>query len=267
VNENNNFDETRRQPYLTYTAYQNTINHFEQDHAILAQKLIECGSDTLARTQVLGGIAFANFFTFQLRYTAGVDLHTLKTGLSKVIAGFKNYVDECNSLDDENYYSPFVLDDLVDTYVEYLNLICFCILLHREDLLPEVHGLISGTQYDGDDAVIEELFTFFLKSRPELDRWIWEKPYRLLLDAIDGEASEDRANGMKKYVEQWYGSMKDKAFFWGMHEKIKDSFSPYFGYWALCAGAFTYLLDIDDSSYRNEMVYPRDLVDYARSEK
>ncbi|MBD8563542.1 DUF1911 domain-containing protein [Oxalobacteraceae sp. CFBP 8763] len=46
-----------------------------------------------------------------------------------------------------------------------------------------------------------------------------------------------------------------------------DSFSPYFGYWALCAGAFTYLLDIDDSSYRNEMVYPRDLVDYARSEK
>jgi len=48
---------------------------------------------------------------------------------------------------------------------------------------------------------------------------------------------------------------------------LKDSFSPYFGYWALCAGAFAYLLDIDDSSYRNEMVYPMDLVDYARSEK
>ena len=33
----------------------------------------------------------------------------------------------------------------------------------------------------------------------------------------------------------------------------------------MCAGAFTYLLDIDDVSYRNEEVYPKDVVDYARS--
>jgi hypothetical protein len=35
----------------------------------------------------------------------------------------------------------------------------------------------------------------------------------------------------------------------------------------MCAGAFTYLNAIDDSSYRDEVVYPRDLVDYACSLK
>ena len=33
----------------------------------------------------------------------------------------------------------------------------------------------------------------------------------------------------------------------------------------MCAGAFTYLLDVDDASYRGEEVYPKDMVDYARS--
>ena len=33
----------------------------------------------------------------------------------------------------------------------------------------------------------------------------------------------------------------------------------------MCAAAFTYLLELDDSAYRDEMVYPADLVDHARS--
>lgn len=70
---------------------------------------------------------------------------------------------------------------------------------------------------------------------------------------------------MKKYVSSWYRAMKGRAAFWGAHEKIEPEFSPYSGYWAMCSGAFTYLYNIDDSSYRDEIVYPRDLVDFARS--
>lgn len=31
------------------------------------------------------------------------------------------------------------------------------------------------------------------------------------------------------------------------------------------AGAFTYLFELDDSAYRDELVYPKDRVDYSRS--
>jgi hypothetical protein len=41
------------------------------------------------------------------------------------------------------------------------------------------------SEFDENDAVIEEALKFFLPNRPVLDHWTWEKPYRLLLDAID----------------------------------------------------------------------------------
>jgi len=146
-----------------------------------------------------------------------------------------------------------------------LNLLSVAILLHREDLIPRIYALIEGSAFDEGDAVIEELLKFFLPERPALDYWIWDQPYRKLLDAIDEEDEGERARLMKKYVGSWYKSMKGKAIFWGAHERIENSLSPYHGYWAMCSAAFTYLYGIDDASYRNEIVYPRDLVDYARS--
>jgi len=87
----------------------------------------------------------------------------------------------------------------------------------------------------------------------------------LLLEAIDEPDRKAQRQHMKKYVKKWYPAMKGRAHFWGMHEEITPEFSPYVGYWAMCAAAFTYLYDIDDSSYRDEPMYPKDLVDYARS--
>ena len=154
--------------------------------------------------------------------------------------------------------------DMIDIYVDYINLLSAAILLHREDLIPRIYGLIEETDYDRDDAVIEELLKFYLPDRPELDEWLW-KPYRGVLDAIDADTPAEMAKDMHKYVKGWYKNMKGVAHFWGKHEKITPEFSPYYGYWAMCAAAFSYLYDIDDSSYRDEIVYPKDLADYARS--
>ena len=41
--------------------------------------------------------------------------------------------------------------------------------------------------------------------------------------------------------------------------------TSYFGYWAFEAALVTVLWDIDDSSYRDNLVYPRDLVDWYRA--
>ncbi|KQV90658.1 hypothetical protein ASD15_00800 [Massilia sp. Root351] len=137
--------------------------------------------------------------------------------------------------------------------------------LHREDLIPRIHALMKGTDYDGSDLLIEELFNFYLPERPMVDEWFWDKPYGMLVEVIDSESSVARAKAMKKYVTKWYSSVKGLAHFWGKHEKVTSEYSEYVGYWAFCAAAFTYLYDIDDTAYRDEVVYPKDLVDYARS--
>jgi len=255
----------RRQPYITQVSYDNTLKSFDKDYGVLSEKLMECADDVLGRSEILSAFASTKWFTFQLNFTGGAELVVLRDELTEVVTAYQEYVNEINRLSEDEYYPPFVLNDLMDNYVGYLDLICYCILLHREDLLPKVFGWIEGTEFDGEDAVIEELLKFFFEGRPELDEWIWEKPYRGLLDAIDNDESKARSRDMKKYVGGWYRNMKGQALFWGKHDEITDSFSPYCGYWAMCAAAFSYLYDINDSSYRDEMVYPKELVEFART--
>jgi len=257
------FKHRRRQPYLNEQSYENTLRWFDNDYEFLDKKLREAQRPE-EKASALSSKAFRYWNTFQLRLTAGDSLDELATYLTQVVEAFEEWVDALDALSDAEYDPPFVLNDVIDTYIDYLNLLSAAILLHREDLIPRICALNEGTDFDKSDAVIEDLFGFYLPDRPILDGWYW-KAYTPLLEAIDQEAPADRAKGMEKFVKGWYKSMKGIAHFWGKHEKIEPEFSPYYGYWAMCAAAFTYLYDVNDSRYRDEMVYPRDMIDYARS--
>lgn len=259
------FGSMRRQDYISEETCLATLKHYDADEAEYERQLIEVDPNPGGHASTYRFRASSRWDVFQLKYTAGESLDKLAIELERVVAGFEEYVAENNRKTDADYYPSLVLDDLLDTYVRYLNLLSVAVLLHREDLIPRIFGLIEGGDFDANDAVIEELLKFFISGRPMLNSWIWEQPYRKLLDAIDEVDPVERAKLMKKYVGSWYRSMKGRAYFWGSHERIEPGFSPYSGYWAMCSGAFTYLYAIDDTSYRNENVYPKDLVDYARS--
>lgn len=259
------FTERRRQKYLDEESYKNTVQHLNDGKSFYEEMLNAPGATIRTRARALSGRALDLWRKFQIEYTAGADLPQLSESLGEIIALYDKYVEVKEELPDEEYYPPFILNDLIDTYVDLLNMVSAAVLLHREDLLPTILGWIKDGEYDGADAILEELLNFYFPDRPSPDEWLWDKPYQALLDVVDAASATDRPKLMKKYVKGWYPAMKGRAGFWGKHEKIKPELSPYFGYWAMCAGAFTYLLNIDDSSYRDEEVYPRDMVDYARS--
>lgn len=258
------FEDVRRQDYIDEESYKNTLAHYAADETSYAEQLSDPRQKPGDHASTFQFWASTRWETLQLRYTGGAPLEDLREYLELVVSAWEAYASENDDLTGADYAPPFRLADMVDNYVDYLGVLCFAILLHREDLIPRIFKLIEGT-YDGADAVLEELFKFYLPDRPVLDHWLWEKPYRTLLHAIDSEDPTEREALMRKYVSSWYKSMKGQAHFWGKHDQIEPSFSPYLGYWALCAAAFTYLYDIDDRSYRDELVYPSDLVDYARS--
>lgn len=259
--KNSEFRDRRRQIFLDEESYRNTIARLEAETG--GPLVPGLSQEDLCRN--LRARAFDSWVIFKLKYTAGESLTELANSLDHVIVSYELYVESLRALPDSQYHPPFVMNDLIDTYVRYLNIVSVAILLRREDLVGRICALNEGSDFDRADAVLEELFKFFLPDRPELDHWLWEKPYRKLLDAIDSETPDEMRVQMELYVKGWYADMKGQAHFWGQHEKIKPEFTPYDGYWAMCAAAFTYLYDIDDSSYRNEMVYPKDLADYARS--
>lgn len=258
------FRAKRRQLYLNEESYLNTCTFLRKERKPIQGYLASGALSPIARATNLGLLTDV-WEEFQLCYTAGEDLTALAQSLTKVVDAYEAYAEALLGLPDDKYHPPFDMNEMIDEYVDYLHLLCAAVLLHREDLIPRIHALNEGTDFDGVDAVIEELLKFYFPDRPGLDEWLYNKPYRGLLDAIDADTPEEMAKDMKKYVKAWYPGMKGQAHFWGKHEQITPEFTPYYGYWAMCAAAFSYLYELDDSSYRNEIVYPKDLVDYARS--
>lgn len=259
-----NFSQKRRQIYLDDVSYKNTLAQIDAEY-LLYEEALKGDLTKRGRKTTLELLSGDKWRVFQLKYTAGESLTDLANSLDDIVASTERYVEACDDMEDDEYSAPFVLNDMIDTYVDYLNLLSAAVLLRREDLIPRIYAFNEGTDFDGCDAVLEELLKFFLPNRPELDEWLWNKPYRKLLDAIDSDTPEEMAREMKLYVKNWYKDMKGVAHFWGKHEKIVPEYTSYLGYWAMCAAAFTYLYNIDDSTYRSETVYPKDLVDYARS--
>jgi hypothetical protein len=258
------FEQMRRQRYITQESLHATLEKFDSDQATLEDNLAREAADPVARSEILQIIAARGWRRFQLLYTAGQDLPTLAQQLEKVVSAYEAYSKALDEVPEAQYHPPFAMDDVIDEYVDYLNILSAAILLRREDLVPRIHAVNEGTRFDEYDAIVEDLLSFYLPDRPQPNQWIW-KQYEKLLDVIDSQDESNRQDVMNAYVAGWYSSMKGAAHFWGKHEKIKPSFSPYSGYWAMCAGAFTYLYGIDDSSYRSELVYPKDMVDYARN--
>lgn len=261
---NNEFFQRRRQIYLDDESYRNTVAQIDAEY-FLYEEALKGDLTKRGRKTTLELLAGDKWRVFQLKYTAGVSVTDLAGSLDDVIIALERYAQACDEMPDDEYSPPFIMNDMIDSYVDYLNLLSVAVLLRREDLIPRIHAINEGTDFDEADAVLEELLKFFLPNRPELDEWIWDKPYRKLLDAIDSDTPEEMAKGMRAYVRSWYKEMKGVAHFWGKHEKIVPEYTSYLGYWAMSAAAFTFLYNIDDSSYRNEIVYPKDLVDYARS--
>ncbi|KWA11135.1 hypothetical protein WL26_17155 [Burkholderia cepacia] len=109
----------------------------------------------------------------------------------------------------------------------------------RDGLFENVVQALTGTHVEAPSVVL------------------FSAPYRPLASATV-RVSEERPALVKEFVDSWYKGMKP-TFWHGAHTD-----GLYFGYWCLEAALVTVLWDIDDSSYRDNLVYPKDLVDFAR---
>ncbi len=99
----------------------------------------------------------------------------------------------------------------------------------------------------------------------EPNEFFHEEPYGPLVDAIHtAETPEEASHFVKLYLENWYKSFEGVPWHNG-HLVVTDEYSNYEGYWAFDAAAVCVIHGIDDSSFRDHMVYPKDLADWARA--
>ena len=196
-----------------------------------------------------------------ISYTAGLPVKNLASFFPTIVEYWnihaKHHINFHESSECDGHLVPH-LELITDEYWEALQLVCFSILFAQPEHLPTIVDILAY-ENDEQDALLDKLVSPWLPDREISNIYLRQLPYRKL-DKVFAAKEEDRPKLMSQYLDEWYGVSKREPY----HDRHKSSFFP--GYWSLEAATVTVILRIDDSSYRDKPYYPKDLVDYARSQ-
>lgn len=93
------------------------------------------------------------------------------------------------------------------------------------------------------------------------DKVIWPELYQDLLNLIRMPKAQAEA-AMKDYLEKWYKLHRNDPWY-ETHKKEL----VYKGYWCWEAGAITKIMQLDDSSFKDNLYYPYDMVHWSNPTK
>ena len=263
------FSKNRRQRFLGEALY--ARREEELDYVITDRLSDLSGIEKLAyktKRSFSWTVAYSELERLILRYTAGKPVEELSGQIQRVVDAFDRFnaieilprsqtppINEAGALEVTQ----------LEAYVYILWLLSLCKLLDGEALIPKVISWIDkNAEYNrGRDTILEQIIGKLTGDTRDPGRYLLHvDAYRPMGLAILTNDPAERPALMKQFVENWYSHMKP-CYWHGTH--TDSGSSSYFGYWAFEAALVTVLWDIDDSSYRDHLVYPKDLVDWYRS--
>ena len=258
------FNERRRQQFLT-ESYSKAHEAYVLGERNYWKNALQAEGDSEQERRMLALTTHSNFAyeLLSLQYTAGTPIEDLRNELMGVIEAYERYQKALSVYEGEENTSVFYFRELAH-YPRLMQIIGLAYLLHRRDLLPRI-AMLFDTNFYGRDALVEELLDYELPDRVDTDQMFHQQPYAHLVHAMFRDTDEERVEDLQKYVLDWYPAMKYAPWHDG-HLRIDGTEGDYFGYWAFEAGAVALLCDIDDSAITH-MVYPKDLVAWARANK
>jgi hypothetical protein len=270
------FHERRRQKFLYEKLYENT--RMEQIDAVslcrrdLASLRREA---TLNHQYIEAAQAFVyheKFWLWMLDYTGGISIEDLAPCLKEVVDEFvvwhevnipyrQSLKEEFKDRDVQIDVSPV---DFVRNQIDYedaLQLVSVALMLRDAVSVKRIIAAMHSVH--GFDELYDSLVSGYMpEGTPQSGELQHEQPYRLLMNCWYEQDEQKTIDLVKAYCKAWYKAQDGSRWHDG-HLKVHQDAAPYYGYWAFEAGAACYLLDIDDSSI-DHMVYPKDLVAYAR---
>lgn len=249
----------RRQVFLSHKQYYQLSEHLEGTEAFWQEHSMEADCPLQEASLKARQVQQARLHRLILGYTAGEPMQALAQALDAVVESYEDYQRKLARYEELPEIAPLAIDHYPHDFEEHVQVISLCILLQRSDLLPRVALLQDRAGYHGEDVLIEDLLKGFLADRVEVDEW-YHEVYTPLVRAVYHEDPAQARELLVEYCNQWY-----PAF---VHAPWHDSHSfdddgGYFGYWAFEAAAIVYLYGLDDSAVRH-MIYPRDMLQYAR---
>jgi hypothetical protein len=272
------FDQQRRQQflypelYINCRARQMKTVQFQRDQSIEYINDPEYGFGHMHHVTCHQFIYLETFWLWMLDYTAGGDLDELALRFAEVVDLFVEWFEVQKARNQLKLQkNPDIGIDpeaaAVDFYnqLEYqdtLQLVSIALLLRDQISILRIIDCLKF--YRGEDVLLEQLILDYVPDPSDTDELFHYEPYHLLADLFfeDEEDEAEPISYLQQYLKEWYPHMEG-ARWYDAHRQIVDDNAPYYGYWAFEAGATACLLDLDDSQI-DHMVYPKDLVAYAK---
>ena len=250
----------RRQPFATKAYFQRLISIYEEWNADIFDDLLN--PIICDQYKSIDGTALCRNCCeiISAAYTEGQSPEQITPRLDTLVAAYE----KDRELSIISYGSDEVCAGFGenDDYEQFLQTLSLCILLGRSELIPRLSAIFDRDN-KGQDAIYETLLSFYDDSRVKTDDLLFKRPFAGLLKVIRATTPKEASKLLDKYCKDWYPAFK-KAPWYDSHLSIDGEDGSYSGYWAFEAGAIAYLFNIDDSQI-DHMVYPKDLVAYARS--
>ena len=157
-----------------------------------------------------------------------------------------------------------------EDYDDFLaNAIGLCLLFEQADWLEIVKRCyeLDGFIDTSFNALINMVIPMDFDPKAKFRRggYNFRKP---LLQAIMAESKEETLKHLNAYLSSWYeGNRKIGNPLIDTHLEQDPKYYGYIGYWSFESAAVAYLKDLDDTSLRQYLYYPKDMVDWAREQK
>ena len=146
-----------------------------------------------------------------------------------------------------------------NSYFELIKVFSLAILLNIDSKNEDVAALIRLLrEADYHDYLVDFLLSFIDKKCSEnYPDFKWSNTYESLKDVVESENKENAIALLKSYLDnQWYDIHKECAW----HDSHKSTKTTYYGNWCFESGALAKALELDDSSLKEQLYYPYDLV-------
>ena len=208
----------------------------------------------------------------KLHYTAGCAVEELRPLFADVMRAFgewhvaeheySKWLAADSGKDLRVDMTPVHFEDLFHFQLA-IDVVSLAVLLGDGDALRQIAIWMSSTR--GTDLLFEYLLSPAVPDPRDNTDFFHTQPYDSLIDAFyTAETPQESVAFIKQYLEGWYKGFEGVPWHNG-HLKATAEYVPYYGYWSFEAAAVCVIHGIDDASFRDHMLYPKDLADWARA--
>ncbi len=236
----------------------NYFDEYIEKKIVLNKKSEQRRSDGSVSVENMPNAKHLNFIRhlelFIARYSAGATIEDIKQEYLKLLPLMVEGWD-----DSVVKFKKGRVPVIYDRY--WLNEYCYMIWMLSLAILLRVSkddfNILKKIILDGN---IDDELILFLLGEDTVESS--QTTYRLFKYLLKKDIRQTDKNHIKKYLEKWYE--RTKLYTWHNYNPENER-SSYYGRWSFESAVIVALLDLDDTKFRDNQYYPKDLVDYYRA--